>query len=204
MPNKPITIVAGFGRCGSSLVMQMLAAGGMPTPYAIFPSYEIDFAHTQVLISALQGGAIKVLDPHINRPPVGPEYRWIWLDRDPVEQAKSMAKFWKAAMVEAPSNIPPMPEFTGDQIAKLAEAFKRNRPRANGVMLKYTPASGILKLRFEAFLHDPAWAAHLLKGFCPGPMLDEKAMAAQVKARSTKCLPYMLEFEQMEEAKNGA
>lgn len=200
---KPITIVAGFGRCGSSLVMQMLAAGGMPTPYSKYPSYEIDYAHTKVLMSALQGGAIKVLDPHINRPPVGFEYRWIWLDRDPVQQAKSMAKFWKAAMVDAPSGLPPMSEFTGDQIAKLAEAFRRDRPRANGVMLKYTQCSGILKLRFEAILHDPVWAVHLLKGFCSGPMLDEVAMAAQVRPRGPECLPYLLELEQLETGKKA-
>jgi hypothetical protein len=69
-------------------------------------------------------------------------------------------------------------------------------------MLKYTPHSGILKLRFESILADPAWAAHVLKGFCPGAMLDEKAMATQVRPRGPECLSYMLELEQLEEA-NG-
>lgn len=199
---KPITIVAGFGRCGSSLVMQMLAAGGMPTPYATFPSYEIDFSNTQVLMSALQGGAIKVLDPHVNRPPLCQVYRWIWIDRDPVEQAKSMAKFWRAAFVDAPSSLPPMPEFIGDQIAKLAEAFKRDRPRANGVMLKYTQCTGILKLKFEDILADPAWAAYSLSKFCGGN-LDEEKMVAAVRPRGPECLPYMLELEQLEEVNHG-
>jgi hypothetical protein len=193
---KPITIVAGFGRCGSSLVMQMLAAGGMRTPYSEFPAYEITRG-TPVIISELYGGAVKVLDPHINRPPVGPTYRWIWLDRDPVEQAKSMAKFFHAAK---PADLP---DFTADQVGKLAESFKRDQPRANAVMLEYTQCSGILKLRFEAILHDPAWAAHLLKGFCPGAMLDEKAMVAAVHPRGPECLPYMLELEQIAEAENG-
>jgi hypothetical protein len=134
---------------------------------------------------------------------MGPEYRWIWLYRDPVQQAKSMAKFWKAAMVDDAPQLPPMPEFTEDQIVKLAEAFKRDRPRANAVMLKYTQAHGILKLKFEAILHDPAWAAHLLKGFCGGPMLDEKAMSAQVRSRGPECLPYLLELEQLAEGQNG-
>jgi hypothetical protein len=202
MSQKPITIVAGFGRCGSSLVMQMLAAGGMPTPYSEYPSYEIN-QKKNLLISALQGGAIKVLDPHINRPPVGPVYRWIWLDRDPVQQAKSMAKFWKAAMVDAPSGLPPMPEFAPDQIAKLAEAFRRDRPRANGVMLKYTQPAGILKLKFEDILAAPNFAAKLLSKFCGGG-LDEKAMAAAVRPRGPECLPYLLELEQMEEANHGS
>jgi hypothetical protein len=202
MHNKPITIVAGFGRCGSSLVMQMLAAGGMPTPYSEFPAYEIDFARDKVLIQALYGGAIKVLDPHINRPPVGPVYRWIWLDRDPVEQAKSMAKFWKAAMVEAPTGLPAMPEIPPDHIVKLAESFKRDRPRANGVMMEYTQPSGILKLRFESILLNPPWTAYFLSKFCGGK-LDEAKMVAAVRPRGPACLPYMLELEQIAEAENG-
>ena len=198
MGSKTITVVAGFGRCGSSLVMQMLAAGGMPTPYSSYPSYEITKG-TPMVMGELYGGAVKILDPHVNRPPRGPDYRFIWLDRDPVQQSKSMAKFWKAAMVDAPSNLPPFPEFTEEQIVKLADAFRRDRPRANAVMREYTQK--ILKMRFEAILHDPAWAAHLLKGFC-GP-LDEKAMAAAVQPRGPECLPYMLELEQLEEVNHG-
>jgi hypothetical protein len=198
---KPITIVAGFGRCGSSLVMQMLAAGGMPTPHSEFPSFEIN-NNTRFPVSDLYGGAIKVLDPHIHQPPVGPTYRWIWLDRDPVEQAKSMAKFWKAAMVDAPSGLPGFPELTEDQIAILAEAFKRDRPWANGVMFQYTSCSGILKLKFEAILLNPPWAAHSLNKFCGGN-LDEGSMAAAVRPRGPECLPYMLELEQIAEGKNG-
>ena len=193
--NKHITIIAGFGRCGSSLVMQMLAAGGMATPHSEFPSYEIN-DWTGVFVSDFYGGAIKILDPHIHQPPVGPVYRWIWLDRDPVEQAKSMAKFWKAAVVDDPS-MPFMTEFTGDQIAKLAEAFKRDRPRANGLMLKYTQPAGILKLRFESILADPAEAAKQLNAFCGGK-LDEWAMVAAVRPRGPECLPYPLELEQLE------
>jgi hypothetical protein len=179
----------------------MLAAGGMPTPYSEYPSYEIN-QKKNLLISALQGGAVKVLDPHINRPPVGPVYRWIWLDRNPVEQAKSMAKCWEAAFVDAPSNLPPMPELGPDQIAELAEAFKRDRPRANGVMLKYTQPHGILKLRFEDILADPAWAAYSMDKFCGGRLNDVKMVAA-VHPRGPECLPYLLELEQLEEVENG-
>jgi hypothetical protein len=184
---KPITIVAGFGRCGSSLVMQMLAAGGMPTPYAEFPSYEInDWA--RAYIADFYGGAIKILDPHIHQPPVGPVYRWIWLDRDPLEQAKSMAKFWNTI------NPHPGPQITENQIPKLAQAFQRDRPRANGVMLKYTQCSGILKLRFEGILLDPPWAAYSLNKFCGG-RLNETKMIAAVRPRGPECLPHLLELE---------
>ena len=193
MRPKPITVVAGFGRCGSSLVMQMLSAGGMPTPYSEYPSFEIPQG-TKVYWPNFYGGAVKILDPHIHQPVQGPEYRFIWIDRDPVEQAKSMVKFMEAAG---------MPGINEDGVKKLAASFKRDRPRVNGVMLEYTQPHRILKLRFEDILYNPAWAAHILNGFCGNSMLDERAMAAAVRPRGPKCLPYMLEFEQMEEAKHG-
>lgn len=185
---KPITIVAGFGRCGSSLVMQMLAAGGMPTPYSEYPSYEVQNG-TQLLIAKLYGAAIKTLDPHINRPPPGLPYRFIWIDRDPVEQAKSMVKF-----VGAVSNV----KLKGDAVATLAASFKKDRPKANAVMLHYAKCHQILKLKFEEILADPAGTAKKLHDFCGGK-LDEAAMAAAVRPRGPECLPYLMEFEQMAE-----
>ena len=125
--------------------MQMLAAGGMPTPHSSFPSYEITKG-TPMVLGELYGGAVKILDPHINRPPMGPDYRFIWIDRNPEQQAKSMAKFFKAVKIEG------LPDFTGDQIVMLAESFKRDRPQANAVMREYSQR--ILKLRFEAILRQ--------------------------------------------------
>jgi len=185
---KPITIVAGFGRCGSSLVMQMLAAGGMPTPYSEFPSYEI---RTQNLfLPNLYGGAIKVLDPHINKPPEGHDYRFIWLDRDPMQQARSMAKFFAAVKPEG------LPDFSESQVQKLAESFRRDRPKCQSFMFNYTHR--VMKIRFEDILADPMAAAARISVFCG--MLNTGLMAAQVRPRGPECLPYLMEFEQMVEA----
>jgi hypothetical protein len=187
---KIITIVSGFGRCGSSLVMQMLAAGGMPTPYSSYPSYEIE-RKTKMFMANLYGGALKVLDPHVSRPPKGGVYQFIWLDRDLNEQAKSMAKFIGAAN-------PGLPPITDDKLPILVGSFKKDRPKCMSLMHNYTQR--ILKLRFEDILADPAGTAAKLNAFCGG-QLNEEAMVKAVRPRGPECLPYLMEFEQMAEAR---
>lgn len=193
---KIITIVAGFGRCGSSLVMQMLAAGGMPTPYSSYPSYEID-KNTKMFMANLYGGAMKVLDPHIFRPPKGGVYQFIWIDRLPIEQAKSMVKFMNVLL---PGKLKGNYE---EQVAKMAESFKKDRPKCMGLMHNYTQR--ILKLWFEDILRDPAGTATKLNAFCGG-QLNEEAMVKAVRPRGPECLTYLMEFEQMAEARgeNGS
>ena len=90
-------LVVGLGRCGSSLTMQMLAAGGMPV-HGKAPTYEVEEAMVGRMDRAwlaAQRGAIKVLEP--KRMPSlvldHPGNAIIWLDRDPDQQAKSQAKF---------------------------------------------------------------------------------------------------------------
>lgn len=85
----PTVIVAGFGRCGSSLVMQMLHAAGFPVT-GEYPSFERDEYNTGGL--SPPAGASKILNLECNPPPAG-AYRWVWLDRSPAQQAKSQAKF---------------------------------------------------------------------------------------------------------------
>jgi hypothetical protein len=41
MMSAPVIVVAGLGRCGTSLVMQMLAAAGLPC-VGSFPDFEDD------------------------------------------------------------------------------------------------------------------------------------------------------------------
>ena len=161
-----ITVVCGFGRCGSSLVMQMLAAGGMKTPYSSYPSFEIS-KETRMDVRALDGGAIKVLDPHRVPHVFYPSfsYQCIWIDRDPLEQAKSMAKLFAATM--------PNPPWTEEQIKLCSASFKKDRPKA--VNLLHRLSQRILKLRFENILADPKGTAKALSEFCGGSLV-RKAM----------------------------
>ena len=90
-----ITIVSGFGRCGSSLVMQMLEAGGMPCS-GEYPAFEDEAGNLLLAdmlsldyMQTLEGKAVKLLDPHRGKIPKGPEYHVLGCSRDYGEQARS-------------------------------------------------------------------------------------------------------------------
>jgi len=92
-----IRLVCGSGRCGSSLVMQMLYAGGVQVvgtndlvyfeaPESVWHQFSTDWLLKQT-------GVVKLLHPiptAFNFPP--DKYRSIWLTRDFKEQAKSLVK----------------------------------------------------------------------------------------------------------------
>src|SRR5690242_18079420 len=90
---RPI-IVSGLGRCGTSLVMQMLDAGGIPC-HGPFPAYEPDDVGVGRDLAKLLAipKAFKMIDPH--RDALFPSMqgvRVIWIDRDFEEQARSQVK----------------------------------------------------------------------------------------------------------------
>jgi hypothetical protein len=87
MSTDPKIIVAGLGRCGTSMVCQMLAAGGLRVA-GQWPSYE-----TAEPWNETGWQVAKLLDPH--RQPLGEWMRGslvFWLNRKPMEQAASQSK----------------------------------------------------------------------------------------------------------------
>jgi hypothetical protein len=93
MPDQTLA-VAGLGRCGLTMTMQVLDAGGLDV-WGEPPAYEPNH-----YVGAWSSDAVKLVDPIGNElsgllPEPG-DFRWLWLMRDAKEQAKSMAK-----MVEA-------------------------------------------------------------------------------------------------------
>ena len=96
---KPIAIgVCGFGRCGSSMVTEMLAAGGVPLATTTnLTSYEIDLdALPNLGPDDFAGRAVKLLDmlhQGFTIPTDGIDWRFIWIDRNAREQALSIYKF---------------------------------------------------------------------------------------------------------------
>lgn len=98
--SRPVIVVAGLGRCGSSLTMQMLEAGGVPC-VGEYPAFEdprsCSLQFDWKWFSSCAGKAVKVLDPHhLDVPLHSVPCSVIWLDRDPTEQAKSQLKFANA------------------------------------------------------------------------------------------------------------
>lgn len=177
-------VVCGFGRCGSSLVMQMLQVGGFPVT-GEYPAFEDERFSTEQQ-KAPAGVAIKVLDPHVFTPPPG-KYRWLWLDRDPRQQAKSQVKFMRK-VVGVPCGK--------ETVLPLAKSYERDRPACMEVIRRL--GGPVLELRFEYVINSPRSAAVDIEVFAG--CRDREKMAAVVRKRSTLCLPYLLEEELLREA----
>ena len=180
-------LVCGLGRCGTSLIMQMLHAGGFPTT-GEWPGFEDTTSTAEMSIRARffrgnQGKAIKVLDPHLNQPPGGLEYRAIWLDRDPAAQARSVVKFAEA--------MSPGVVLANRAHARGMEASLR-RDRTPAMLAVSRLTSEILFLNFETILARPLLVAQQIEAFNPA-LMDTRKMARQVRARHPDCLPYFLE-----------
>lgn len=172
-------IVSGFGRCGSSLVMQMLQAGGVQVT-GEYPAFE-DTRYSLEQQKAPVGVAIKVLDPHKFIPQSG-KYRWIWVDRDHNEQAKSQIKFAREVVGICCGD---------DAVQKFANSYKEDRPVCMDVIQQL--GGPLLKLRFENVIREPSAAALKIANFVDAT--DSRKMARVVRERPTGCLPYFLELE---------
>jgi hypothetical protein len=191
----PITIVAGLGRCGSSLVMQMLAAGGHPIygpDNARAPAFEHENATLLPDISDwladAAGQAVKILDPHRHRLPYRYSYRVIWCDRDPDEQAKSQCKFLAYAVCIAASRA---------ERRAMAASNRRDKLRSWATIGGLQDAR-MMVVVFEDLIRDPIGQAERISAFVGLPEAAKK-MAAVVRPRSPKCLEGMLELAQLAE-----
>lgn len=172
-------LVCGHGRCGSSLVMQMLEAGGFPV-YGEYPAFEPeDVGFGRDMESLLHiGKAVKILDPQISAWPKRFIARVIWLSRDPKQQAKSQLKFLKTCN----------PELRGvpdNAWRELARSYKSDTRDAQRIFdLAGVP---MLILRFEVLLRSPLSAAVELSKFVGG--IDVERAAKVVLPRNTNCAP---------------
>lgn len=170
--DRPI-VVSGFGRCGSSLVMQMLSAGGVQClgRHPAFESREV----------VCPGQAVKILDPQRGAEalpyPIPDGARVIWIDRDPSEQARSLAKFTATLLGVS---------YSRDQRRALVMQLRGDRLRAMRVLA----SRPLLVLSFESLLESPRLAAQKLAEFVGGEF-DIDAAARQVRPRSPECAPGM-------------
>lgn len=173
--------VCGFGRCGSSMAMQMLAAGGLPHAGDTDPTSGELLGGRGIREAwdvELPGRAVKLLDCvlHFGLPPA-PGWRFVWLDRDPMEQAKSQLKFVQFLLGG-------LAEPEEQAVARLVAGYHRDRPRA----LKLLRAAGPVQLvSYEWVLADPLFGAAQLAFVWPD--LDVSAAAAVVHQRDSSCRP---------------
>lgn len=184
---RPILIVAGLGRCGTTMVMQMLAAGGV-TCAGLPPAYEpreaAPFAFDPEWFRDQRGHAVKLINP-FRIPKIEAPAIVIWCQRDLMEQAKSQIKF--------ASTLLPLQVRSGAK-EKMRRALADDQWRSL-VHLSHLPMQ---RLQFENTIRDPIAAANVMIDFIApqGFQLDaRKAAGAVVTARTTRCLPGLLELE---------
>lgn len=179
--DKPVIIVAGLGRCGSSMTMQMLHASGIPC-VGRRPSFEDDRCLQRInseWLSQQSGRAVKVLDPQRVGIPQGVNCAVIWLDRDTKEQAKSQIKF-----VEALDGI----RIASGAWRGMRSTLRSDRAKAMSVISRHP----VLKLSFEGILSAPRENAVKIADFLsPWFDLSDRIdfMAMAVRRRSPVCAP---------------
>ena len=185
-----ITIVSGFQRCGSSLMLQMLRAGGLKVFHDAemgYPAFEtqrtVDSASESAWLEALDGQALKWLEPRHTMPAsVRPELRIIWMKRDFNEQARSAVKFMRHVVGLA------LPRETR---RVFAASYRRDEPSSVSAWGK---RGKVHVQRFEHLIENPQQAAIDVQLFLAVP-LNVAAMVNEVRERRTACLDGFLEME---------
>lgn len=186
----PEIIVAGLGRCGSSMTMQMLWATGIPCAGS-HPDFEDERASPLHFdgewFSNLSGRAVKLLDaqllPAKLRIPTTAVI--VWLDRDPSEQSRSMAKMLSA--------------FSGIEIGRRARkaieaSIRRDTCLARSRLLGSNPLAAI-RLSFEDIVLRPYAEAERLAELLRncGHSAVSARMAGAIRNRPPTCLHGFLE-----------
>lgn len=177
--------VCGFGRCGSSMAMAMLAEGGVPTAGAVAPgSYELTGGGIeQAWTLDLDGRCVKLLDSVLHREiPPAAAWRFVWLDRDPIQQGRSHVKFVLGLGLASLVELDGGPE---EAASRFAASYRRDRPKA---ISRLHAAGRVTKLRYEDVLADPRAAAERLRREV-WPTLGVDAAAAAVHDRDGTCRP---------------
>ena len=196
-----IIIVTGLPRSGTTLLMRMLEAGGIPLYYD--NSKPVEFTekgvkhlnHNVILretdkikdlktgddswLEDCYGMAVKVLTPSRVILPKGHRYKFIWCDRKFKHMAKSFEKYTVRSKQRCPSK------------ALLIGNFRAARTDGKR-MLKNYPDSDFMEVHFEKVLKRPYVVAIRLEEFL-GIKFDRFKVASVVVDRPASCMPYMME-----------
>ena len=180
-PAAPAVIVSGLPRSGTSLLMQMLAAAGLPPktdglrpPDAHNPRGFFEWEPIKTLaqnpgrLREAAGHAVKVVSSQLAHVPPDSPCRVLWIDRDIAEIAASQEKMLRALHPERA--LEPLPE----RHARLA------RHRDETLAQAATRAHPLLRISHARLLREPAAIAGEIAAFL-GPLLPRpEAMPACV------------------------
>ena len=179
MSSSLFTLVSGLPRSGTSLMMQMLAAGGLPAltdgaraPDAWNPRGYLEWEPAKGLarepgaIAAARGSALKVVSALLPALPREHRYRVVFMERDAREVAAS-----QRAMLAAAG-----PAAADDEVTPEMLAHHVARTRA---WLAEQPGFATCAVAFRDAVHAPRDAAARVRDFL-ALELDVERMAAVV------------------------
>ncbi len=183
----PVVVVSGLPRSGTSLMMQMLRAGGLELladdsrpPDADNPRGYWEYAPVSRLredagwVAAAAGKAVKVVSPLLAYLPPGLAYRVVFMERAMPEILAS-----QRAMLARAGGAAPSAQFDD---AAMAERFARHL-REVRAWLAAQPNFAVLAVDYDALVTGQAAAAAAVRDFLAvelGVELDAAAMAAVV------------------------
>ncbi len=176
-----ITIVSGLPRSGTSLMMQMLAAGGVPIlsdgerrADVDNPRGYLEWERIKQLpkdpscITEAEGKAVKVISKLLLSLPVGHEYRVIFMQRPLPELMASQDE-----MLRRRGNFDP-----DEDNSVVARAFQDHLSDVYA-WLNGKPYVKVSRVHYHAVLREPKEAAEAVAKFLELP-LDVEAMTRQV------------------------
>jgi predicted AlkP superfamily phosphohydrolase/phosphomutase/tetratricopeptide (TPR) repeat protein len=180
-PGPFVTVVAGLPRSGTSMLMQMLAAGGLAlytdgkrsadedNPRGYFEAEDATRLHQhRDWVAGARGKAVKVVAQLLPMLPGDQRYRVLFIERDPAEVLRS-----QKVMLERLGR--PLPKLSDD---KLAQAYAQQVRRVKLWMVQ-RPNVEVLFLSHIAVIEDPEATAQRIDAFL-GASLDQGPMVAAV------------------------
>jgi Sulfotransferase domain len=181
---EPIVIVSGLPRSGTSMMMKMLEAGGVPIMTDSIRTADVDnpkgyYEYERVkeleketdksYIREGRGKALKVISFLLKELPDENFYRIVFMRRDLTEVISSQNK-----MLDRRGET----SISDDEM--MAEAY-RNHLAAVRILVRKRPNFEILEVRYDSAVKQPRDAARAVNAFLGGT-LDEAAMVAAVDA----------------------
>ena len=178
-----VTVVSGAPRSGTSLMMRMLAAGGIPAltdgrrppdahnPHGYFeysPVKRLALGDAASWIEAARGQAVKIIYRLLTHLPPHMSYRIVFMERDLEEVFASQRDMLRAQGDAAASQ----------EAARLIPAFAAEL-RVVRDWLARQPGMSVLAVPYAEVVRAPLTWSHEVSQFL-GPGLDEAAMAAAV------------------------
>lgn len=179
---EPIVIVSGLPRSGTSMMMKMLEAGGVPIMTDTIRSADVDnpkgyYEYERVkeleketdksYVREGRGKALKVISFLLKELPDDNFYRIVFMRRDLTEVISSQNKMLDRRGEKS---------ITDGEM--MAEAY-RNHLAAVRILVRKRPNFEILEVRYDEAVKGPAEAARAVNAFLGG-RLNEAAMRAAV------------------------